>query len=328
MRPQPTHAPFTPPGLLKNPHVQSVLASIKLRKLLMGKQARWLRWESHLNILTGRNGEKILGRYRQSHWNKKLVILLHGWEGGDDSNYIVSAAVKLVAKGASVMRLNLRDHGDSHYLNRDLFHSARLDEMVDAVAETVHRYPHDETYIIGFSLGGNFALRIAAQNDHAGLGLTKAIAICPPVDPASTMEQLEKGLPLYHHYFTRKWKRSLAKKLHLYPDLGYGDELPRAKSLKALNEFFVPNHTPYATTAEYFNAYALNDTTLNGLKIPAHIIMSKDDPVCPHVDLHKLPDLKHIQVECTDHGGHCGFIEDWKLNSWVDRRLTGLVFGE
>jgi hypothetical protein len=328
MQPPVTNTPFAPPGLLKNPHLQSLLASIKLRRLLLNKKFRWLHRESHVNILHGRRGARILGRYRPAQKRENLAILLHGWEGGDDSNYIVSAAAKLAQRGVSVMRLNFRDHGDTHYLNRDLFHSARLDEMVDAVAETTSRYPHENVYIIGFSLGGNFALRIAAQNQRASLGLRKTIAICPVIDPANTMNRLENGLPIYQYYFVRKWKKSLVKKLHLFPDLGYGSELPKAKTLKALNAFFVPSHTPYDTPAEYFNAYALNETTLEGLNIPAHIIMSRDDPVCPCEDVVKLPHCEHLRVELTPHGGHCGFIEDYKLNSWIDKKLVGLIFGE
>lgn len=317
---------FEPPRTLRNPHLQSILASVRLRKLLLGKQALWLKWESNVNILRSSEGSRILGRYRPSHWNKQLVILLHGWEGGDNSTYIMSAAVKLAAKGASVMRLNLRDHGETHYLNRDLFHSARLGEMVDAVVETVKRYPHEEVYLVGYSLGANFALRITAKLAAEEIKPAATVAVCPVVDPASTMERLATGTPLYHRYFVKKWKRSLRKKLALYPDLGYGDALKEANTLSELNNFFVPGHTPYNTPEEYFNAYALNDQTLAGLKTPCHLIVSGDDPICPASDIRKLPDNPKLIVERTDHGGHCGFIEDYKLNSWVDRRLGELVF--
>ena len=36
-------------------------------------------------------------------------------------------------RGFDVVRLNLRDHGETHHLNRDLFHSCRLPEVVGAV---------------------------------------------------------------------------------------------------------------------------------------------------------------------------------------------------
>jgi uncharacterized protein len=62
-----------------------------------------------------------------------LAVLLHGWEGSAESQYILSLAHALLDRGVDVARLNLRDHGDTHHLNRELFHSCRLPEVVGAV---------------------------------------------------------------------------------------------------------------------------------------------------------------------------------------------------
>ena len=70
-----------------------------------------------------------------------LVVLLHGWEGSSDSNYMQLTAARLLAAGFAVFRLNFRDHGDSHHLNEGLFHSNRIDEIVDALRAVAARWP-------------------------------------------------------------------------------------------------------------------------------------------------------------------------------------------
>ena len=61
------------------------------------------------------------------------MVLLHGWEGSAESLYVLSLAQLLYQQGFEIVRLNLRDHGETHHLNRELFHSCRLPEVVGAV---------------------------------------------------------------------------------------------------------------------------------------------------------------------------------------------------
>ncbi len=46
------------------------------------------------------------------------VVLNHGWEGSAESLYVLSLAQRLFEQGFDVVRLNLRDHGETHQLNR------------------------------------------------------------------------------------------------------------------------------------------------------------------------------------------------------------------
>ena len=49
------------------------------------------------------------------------------------SLYLMSLAQTLLDAGYDVARLNLRDHGESHHLNQEIFHSCRIAEVVGAV---------------------------------------------------------------------------------------------------------------------------------------------------------------------------------------------------
>jgi predicted alpha/beta-fold hydrolase len=256
--------------------------------------------------------------------SRGLAILLHGWEGCAESSYQLSTATTLSRAGFDVFRLHLRDHGPSHHLNPELFNSARLQEVVDAVREIQHRYPRDRTFLAGHSLGGNFALRIAARAPGEGIRLTRVVAVCPVLDPKRTMDALEHGSPIYHRYFVHRWKRSLSTKLEHFPELGYGDSLLALRSLGAMNDYFVPHYTEFDDTDSYFSAYALTGETLAGLQVPSHLITSLDDPIIPAGDLKGVARSDCLTIEATRHGGHCGFLMNWRLQGWIELRLLEL----
>src|SRR3546814_8775079 len=59
-----------------------------------------------------------------------LALLLHGWEVSAESSYMRLAAAQFLQRGFANFRLEFRDHGDSHHLNQALFHSDRIDEVL------------------------------------------------------------------------------------------------------------------------------------------------------------------------------------------------------
>lgn len=319
-------SPFSPPLLLRNAHLQSILASTGPRKLLVRHRARALLASSETHLLDCGDDVRLLGELsRHGDAPRDLVVMIHGWEGSADSLYLLACGSRLFEAGCDIFRLNLRDHGPSHHLNPELFNSTRLDEVVGAVLAVQRAVPHRRLSLVGFSLGGNFALRVALRAPAAGLALARAIAVCPVLDPAATQNNLETGWWVYHHYFRRKWSRSLRRKLEHFPDLGYGEELFRLRTLGAMNDYFVPRFTGFADTQAYLQGYALTGDILGPLDVPSHLITSRDDPVILSEDLARIRPSPHLQIELTEYGGHCGFIENYQLESWIDRRITELL---
>lgn len=318
---------FSPPPLLQSPHVQSILASTAPRKLRLHLRSKALRGASRPVILDCGNATQLLGEYspQQQGRSRGLITLIHGWEGSSRSTYLLSAAATFFEAGYDVFRLNLRDHGPSHHLNKELFNSTLLDEVLGALRAIQENYPHDWHFLAGFSLGGNFALRIAARAAEAGITLQQTIAVCPVVDPVKTMAAIEQGWWVYEKYFVRKWKRSLKKKLALYPELNFASQLNGMRRLRDFNDYFVPNHTPFNEPEDYFRAYALSPELLSTLSSPAHIIAAKDDPMIIAEDFLSLSGVDKLHIETPRFGGHCGFVKNWRLDSWVDERMLELV---
>ncbi len=318
---------FVPPPLLRHHHTQSLLASTPPRKFRVMRRTRRLRAEEKLEILECDDGVKLECKFnlQPRATDAGMVILIHGWEGSADSNYILSSADAFYRAGYSVARLNLPDHGTSHHLNTRVFNSTMLPEVVSAVRNLQQRYPHPRFVMAGFSLGGNFALRVAASAPANDLVLEKVAAVCPPLDPSNTMRALDSGWWVYERYFALKWRRSLRRKQAHFPDLNLQEGLRRHRRLRAMNEYFVPRFTHFRDTESYFNAYAVTGDALEGLTVPCHIILAADDPIVVADDAGRLARSENLTVEITDHGGHCGFFHNFRMDSWIDERLLTLL---
>ena len=317
LAPLPRAAEFVPPRLLANPHLQSVLASSGLRRVLLRTARREVERASVEHILDCGGGVRLQGfltRQRAIGSAHGLVVLLHGWEGSARSSYLVGTAARLLADGFDVFRLNFRDHGDTHHLNRDLFHSCRIDEVVGAVRAMRRMFASAPVAVAGFSLGGNFALRVAL---HAPESVAYALAVCPVISPAAGLFGLEEGPWFYQKYFLHKWRGSLRRKRELFPEIDWFSAEDLASGLRGLTRALVLRHTGYASLEEYLDGYSIADRRLCDLVVPATILTAADDPVIPVEDFHALELPPQVELDIAAHGGHCGFIEDWSLRSFT-----------
>jgi len=317
---------FKPAKGLSNRHLQSILSSTGPRKLLEKRRARRLLETTKEHLITTPQHVVLQGFLSKTDKKAKgLAIILHGWEGCADSLYVLSCGQKLLDDGYDVFRLNFRDHGDTQHLNKDLFNSARLQEVVEVVKYLCEEFGGSHNVLCGYSLGGNFCLRVANLAKQEDIKLDQAIAICPLLHPPTTMDMLNSGFPVYEKYFVKKWKRSLFKKLKYHDHLDYGEELKKLKSLDQMNEFFIADYTAFATTNAYFEAYSILDNALDKLEIPTTIVSSVDDPIIPSKQFNRLFSSSWLTIELQEHGGHCAFIKNWKFESWATERISELI---
>ncbi len=316
--------PFAPRGLLGNRHIQSLLTSGPWRRRLVQRRAAAYLARSQRELVETADGTRLLGFRNKSEAEKRmhaLVILLHGWEGSADSNYLLSTALALDSAGFDTFRLNMRDHGPSHHLNTDLFHSCRLPEVLDAVGRLRQAYGARPVFLIGFSLGGNFTLRVARQAPGHGFELTRAIAVSPVIRPHHVLDALEGGLSVYQTYFVRKWRRSLRIKQALFPEHFQLNDWFAIKTLREQTEWLVEHYTEFSDLNRYLEGYSVADDYLVGLETPTLIVTAADDPIIPERDFRALPSEPAMALELLPRGGHCGFIENWRMDSWIEQRL-------
>ena len=297
---------FTPPRWMRPSMVQTGLASLKFRK--WGQTA--LERASQEEILCTAEGVKLKAVISEStSHTSPIVIFIHGWEGSSDSTYVVSAARRVYARGAGVVRLNLRDHGDTHSLNEGAFYATLFDEVFDSVKMICERYKGRPVVLMGFSLGGNYALRIARRLAHVNIeNLGQIIAVSPVVDPPSSNPSLDNN-KLIRSYFLKKWKRSMRLKQAAFPELYDFSDILGMTDIMVMTELTITRYTDYPDAMTYFASYAIAPDDLKDCPAALTIIAAKDDPVVPMHLCESLTLNDKARLFMWDYGGHNGFFD-------------------
>lgn len=316
-----TASDYRPPRWLRNAHVQSALGTSALRRRHGERELLATGAATTAHVIDGGDGVRLHGLHSfiPGRPARGLALLLHGWEGSAESSYMRLTAAQLLQRGFEVFRLNFRDHGDTHHLNEGIFHSNRIDEIVRAACDVAQRFARRPLVVAGYSLGGNFALRLALRAPAAGLALAHVAAVCPVLDPARTMDAMEQGMPLYMWYFERKWRGSLARKRELFPQLHSIDNQVLGLRMRPLTQWMVERHTDFGTLERYFDGYSIAGNRLAALSAPASILMAEDDPVIPVDGFRQIQLPANARLEIAPWGGHCGFLENARLEGFAER---------
>ncbi|MGH8165025.1 MAG: YheT family hydrolase, partial [Rhodanobacteraceae bacterium] len=312
---------FNPSRLLRNPHVQSVLASSSLRRLLLRRRARAVERGARTMMLDGGDGVRLLGFHtaqRALPAPRGLAVMFHGWEGSARSTYLLQTGGRLLAEGWDVFRLNFRDHGGTHDLNRGIFHSCLIDEVAATVGDIASRFPQQPLALIGYSLGGNFALRVGLRAPALGIPLSRVLAVCPVVSPHRGLAAIESSRWFYHAYFMHKWRLSLKRKQRAFPGEQLFERRQLHGSLRELTRALVLRHTDFGSLDNYLDGYSIAGDQLASLQVPASILTSRDDPVIPVGDFERLQLPPCAELTIVEHGGHCGFIRDLGMSSFAE----------
>lgn len=309
---------FDPPLGLRNAHLQSILPTLWPWRLPVLWRSRRLRRETQIKLFGSADGVRLQARCTVQSVGQPWVIILHGWLGHAESNYVLSLATTLFDAGYNICRLNLRDHGNTEHLNQGLFHSCLLDEVVDVVRNIQQHYAIEDLSLAGFSLGANFVLRVATRADIARIQIRKVVAICPALNPHASDAALASGLPMYRQYFLKKWKQVLKRKERLFPGQYNFAEMLSTNSITELTDVLVRSHAGFNGVSEYYDGYSLLGKTLEKLAVPSYLLLAKDDPIVPIADVDLLANNQNLHLTLTEYGGHCGFMSSFTGKRWAD----------
>jgi hypothetical protein len=313
---------YRAPLPLRNGHLQTFLASAAFRARGPNPMSAAA---TEVVVETG-GGTRLLGSHSPQvpACARGLAVLLHGWEGSVDSTYILCAGRALYRRGYDVFRLNFRDHGRSHHLNPGIFFAAHLPEVFAAVRQAARFAGGRPVFLIGFSLGANFALRVALECGREPIpGLKHVVAISPVLDPDQSTSLADRH-PVIRRYFMRKWRRSLAVKQALFPGFYDFGPLLKLKTIRATTAALLERYSDYPSARDYFRAYTLTGDALRGLPLPATLLTAADDPIIPIADFQRLRLPPSARLVVSRHGGHIGFLEGLRLRSRYEQALPGL----
>jgi uncharacterized protein len=253
----------------------------------------------------------------------RTAVLLHGWEGSARSVHVVSSAAALWAEGFRVVRINMRDHGDTHHLNRGIFHSCRLPEMVDAVRWVRERFPTSSCPWRASPWGG-----ISPCASRPPTGRTAA----PPgrrrlPGPRSGRDHGGPGPWLAH------LPAVLPAQVAAFAG-AQGGALPRRVPLR------VAAALPHADGHDGLLRHALHRVP-RPAQLPRRLRHHRRPPGRagragppaagrrrsrhPAASVARVAASPQLRIERSRFGGHCGFVQDLRLTTWLDDYLVATL---
>ncbi len=313
---------FSPPALLSGPTTQSIMASSHMR---VPKDHPMENVTKELIIDAG-DGVRLMALHspQPGGTKKGLAILLHGWEGSHNSVYMIRTSRALFDRRFDVLRLNLRDHGPTHHLNQGLFLGTLIQESHRGVIKAAELADGGPVFLAGWSMGGNFALRMGLRHASEPIpGLKRIAAISPGINPEDSTVTLDNIL-WSRYYFMKKWRRSLRAKQEAWPDVYDFSDVLKCVTVMGMTAKMLQTYTDYKSCNDYFSCYNITGDVLYDLATPTTILTAEDDPVITVKDFYdlKLNDITELFI--TAHGGHSGFIEGWKFTSYYEHWLPDL----
>lgn len=318
------YPPFRVESWLANRHLQTILPIFK-----RGIRSKFIAVK---HIVDLRDGDRVVihdGQPKNWITGDRIAILLHGLVGCSGSPYVVRCAAKLRRNGIRTICVDMRGFGDSTFISRSHLHGGCSPDLNDIVA-AIHRHsPLSKISVIGFSIGGNIALRSAgAWGENHPEYVDSIVAVSPPVDLLRTSWNLRRnGNRIYEMYFMRRLKSQLAIRRRKVAGLIDNGLNPLPNRLLAFDDQFVAPLLGYKGAKEYY-AECSSAPLLSEIRIPTIILSSRDDPIVPFHMYEDYSLSRHIDLVSTARGGHLGFVGrkirdpdshwmDWRITEWI-----------
>ncbi len=316
--------PFVPRFGLTGPHRQTLASAFLPREdRLPPAQERLFRVSDDAQVLT-------LCHWQPEPQRALTVVLVHGLEGSSRSQYIIGTANKCWAEGWSVVRMNMRNCGDSEHLAPTLYHSGMSGD-VGAVARSLisdDRLPR--IALVGFSMGGNLVLKLAGEWGREAPPEVRAFAtVCPAADLGATADAIH--LPqnrLYEWNFLHGLAQRLRRKARLFPDRFNAGDPGRLRSMRDFDHRVTARYCGFASADDYYTRSSAS-RVVDRIAVPTLIIHSQDDPF-----VHLLPETRALlranpsitYIE-TEHGGHCAFLAppNGYDGRWAERQIVAFL---
>lgn len=310
---------FQPNPLIRNGVLQSSLARRLSADVVTRRVVRPLLIDAGEDKTPQANGDrvKLLGYYGPGlslNGGRGLVLLLHGWEGCSHSTYNLTMGDRLLRAGFEIFQLNLRDHGpnlhvDRYALNRGVFNGTLIDEVAAATHQIAQLAGDKPFYIIGASMGGSFALRLALRHSETPFhNLKQVIGICPAVNPEAAVRAIDKH-PLFLRYFRDHWTKSLIAKQKLFPDLYDFRPILSVPTVFDMTDWWAAHYTGFRSAHDYYSHYIIAPDGFRNLNVHTTIVHAANDGVIPVADIQAFEPHPLLDIHIHPNGGHVGFVD-------------------
>jgi uncharacterized protein len=284
---------FRPASGLSSPHLQTIIPTLFCKG---GREA-----PSAPFFIALEDGDALYCKMSTPPgWmlHQKTIILLHGLGGSDASAYMIRMSRKFFQSGYRVLRVNLRGSGEGVHFARRPYHGGTSNDILQVIQTLKKQTPQSPVVLIGFSLGGNIALKLMGELGEGASSLIEtAIAVCAPIDLNQTVELLlSRSNRFYHQYYVRSLKRMGAPWL----------EKHAIKTVRDFDHLITAVHWGYRDAYDYYHQCS-GKFFLPAIRQSCHLIFAEDDPFVDYRAAMQQPLSSVVKGWLSPYGGHMGF---------------------
>jgi uncharacterized protein len=298
--------PFVPRRHLANAHAMTIVAWARMRAFpaLPPRDARLLRVSDDTQVLAH-------CYWQPERAGRPTLLALHGLEGSSDAHYMRGLADKAWRRGWNAVLLNQRNCGGTEGLTPGLYHSGLTHDPRMVMRALMRDDGVGPFGIVGYSLGGNLALKLAAElADHPDLRLAGVVAVSPTIELETCVRAIERpsNFP-YHWNFVRHIKARMRRKAALWPGRFDLAPLSRIWTIRAFDDQYTAPLNGFGDATTYYRQASAR-RIVERIPIPALVLTAADDPFVPLAQLEDpaLPAHPYLTIRVESHGGHCGFV--------------------
>jgi predicted alpha/beta-fold hydrolase len=317
--------PFKPHPLFTGAHAQTLAGYLWPRRSLLREhradRERFFEVEPGVRLLAH-------CRWQANPTSRPTVLLTHGLEGASTSIYMLGTAAKAFRAGFNVVRLNLRNCGNTEHLTPTLYHSGLSGDLFRVVRELIERDRLSSIFLAGFSMSGNMALKLAGEDaDTLPRELSAICAVSPSVNLSVCADAIERRANwLYQQSFIRSLRRRIRQKQRLYPHLYDTSDLRRVRTIRDFDNRYTALDGGYRDAADYYeraSAFPL----IPRIRKPTLIIHAQDDPFIPfdplrHPSVGENPYILLLAPPCGGHVGFVGANANGEDRFWAENRIV------
>ena len=311
--------PFEP--LFRNPHLATIAANF------WSRPDAALRWPVEPLVIQTEPEVRVLAHFQRPDGRPKgEIVLVHGLEGSSEAGYARSMAYAALQRGYAVLRFNLRGCGDD-CLTLSNYHAGQTSDLLAVLRQRI-RSTTMPLFLVGYSLGGNVALKLAGElGEEAPDLLAGVCGVSVPIDLAACAAALERRSNfIYQDRFVKRLKARIRRRHSQAPHLYTLEHLPKIRTITDFDNCYTAPLFGFGTAANYFRTQSSNQF-LDRIRVRTLIVQAKDDPLIPfevfdHPAFSRNP---YLHLESVEHGGHLGFLARRRPRFWLDHLLLDWV---
>ena len=221
-----------------------------------------------------------------------------------------------LARGLNAIRLNVRNCGGAELLAPTLYHSGLTEDL----RKVVEQLAPEPVVIVGFSMGGNIALKLAGEWAGAPPVHVKGVCgISAPIRLGVCARRLgEWRNRFYEIRFLRALERMVRAKKRLMPEIFASLPSSGAKSIYDFDDRVTAPAFGFRDADDYYEQSS-SARFLDRIRVPTLLLQAKDDPFIPF-DIFESAGIEtcpRVRLVATRYGGHIAFLARSSPRFWA-----------